>query len=223
MVGLVGAAVEALEDDLADVRLRLRQLLQLGVDRLLVVPAALFLDDRLQGALLAAPVRRDVVAGDAALAVLVVSCGGGSGGGGAGNNVPPAYAGWNYGFADASPPNVALFTAPVDLVVADLDNDGSLDVVVASSSPGRVTVARGHGDGTFDAPVTYLTAGMPVQMAVGDLDEDGFLDLVVGLYDTGGVAVFLNAGDGSLLAPTSYPAGSGTGGVVVGAFDAVPA
>src|SRR5207249_3423807 len=49
------------------------------------------------------------------------------------------------------------------ITVADLDGDGHLDVAVFVPAPnvatGGVFVLRGHGDGTFAAPLSYPVGG----------------------------------------------------------------
>ncbi len=63
--------------------------------------------------------------------------------------------------------------------VATLHGDLHPDVVLATSSTGRLSVARGLGDGTFWAPESYAAQGVR-GVGVGDLDGDGVVDLVGG-------------------------------------------
>ena len=69
--------------------------------------------------------------------------------------------------------------SPSGVAVFDVDGDGKLDVVIASTSGGGKSVLLGNGDGTLQAAVSdHLPVGSN-GLAVGDLDQDGHLDLVM--------------------------------------------
>ncbi len=66
---------------------------------------------------------------------------------------------------------------------ADIDGDGSLDMVTAGyagyGSGGKVTIRRNVGDGTFLSALQYSTEAFgSFALQVADLDRDGVLDIV---------------------------------------------
>jgi len=96
-------------------------------------------------------------------------------------------------------------------VVADLNGDGTPDLVVAlptggETTNGRVSVLLGNGDGTFGEATTYDSGGNePRSVAVGDLNGDGAPDIAIanfcvwiaGQCSFTTVGVLLGRGDGT--------------------------
>jgi FG-GAP-like repeat len=70
---------------------------------------------------------------------------------------------------------------PYDL--ADVNDDGDLDLVMGYGSD--ATIALNNGDGTFAAPISYALDSYPAavcSMAAGDVDDDGDVDVLAGRY-----------------------------------------
>ena len=88
------------------------------------------------------------------------------------------------------------------VALADLNGDGSLDLVLPGSQ--GVWVALGNGDGTFASPANYGSAGCPAGVAAADFDGDGKIDLVVTDASNEQVAVLLGNGDGSFQTQQNY-------------------
>ncbi len=64
------------------------------------------------------------------------------------------------------------------LTIADIDNDGILDVVALEETLPRLVTVRGLGDGSFQ-PVVFTTLATPLNdYRLVDLDQDGNLDIV---------------------------------------------
>jgi FG-GAP-like repeat len=78
-----------------------------------------------------------------------------------------------------SPATYATGQFPFDLVVADLDGDGWLDVAAAAFIDRAVAILRNDGHGGLLPRVLTPMGNGPVSLAAGDLDADGSLDLVV--------------------------------------------
>jgi len=107
---------------------------------------------------------------------------------------------------------------PVDVVAADLNNDGRLDLIASNAGTTRIGVLLGNGDGTFQAPLASEAGDFTHSVAVGDLNDDGTLDLAVATFAS--VNVMLGNGDGTFQAPSEISIGSDTASVAVGDFNA---
>lgn len=68
------------------------------------------------------------------------------------------------------------FIAQSNLIPADFNRDGNLDVLGLTTS---VVIAYGTGAGGFQAPVQLAAGFQPARVAVADFTGDGLLDLVV--------------------------------------------
>jgi hypothetical protein len=104
------------------------------------------------------------------------------------------------------------------IATGDFTGDGKVDAIVAGNN--KVSVLRGRGDGTFDAPITQPVAGNShTGVATADFNGDGRLDAVLSTYDTGTVRLMLGNGDGTLRDGGAFATGSEPSGVVVGDFN----
>ena len=105
--------------------------------------------------------------------------------------------------------NYPVATAPQNIVTADFNNDGRLDLATAGG--GTVSVLLGAGDGTFAAARHFGSPSAYGDFAVADFNGDGNTDLVTryswGAYDTvgGQIDVLLGNGDGSFQAAQAVP------------------
>jgi Ca2+-binding RTX toxin-like protein len=69
--------------------------------------------------------------------------------------------------------------APVDVAIADFNNDGDADVLTANFGSNTVSFDAGDGTGALQVPVPFKTGARPSAIGVADFDLDGNLDLVV--------------------------------------------
>ena len=118
-----------------------------------------------------------------------------------------------------APTSVSLggLAAANQIVAADFNKDGHLDVAVSQINGSNVIVILGVGNGTFQAPRTIALPAQGWGIAVGDFNGDGVPDLVATSPAIGGVSVFLGKGDGNFT-PVNNPAT----GTLPTTFAAVP-
>jgi len=83
---------------------------------------------------------------------------------------------------------------PESVATGDLDADGIVDLVVANSQSGDLSVLLGRGDGTFRPEQRYLAGLAPFSVGVADLDEDRRQDIVVANSLSDDLWVLLNEG-----------------------------
>jgi hypothetical protein len=116
-------------------------------------------------------------------------------------------------------------------VVADFDEDGIMDLVVANNVPaGTLSIltgqgSGGNGDGTFDTGMPFPAGNRPYAVAVADFDEDGILDLATANNAAAGAyTVLIGQGSGGVWsggfeAPVGYTVGSLPVSIVARDFD----
>jgi hypothetical protein len=75
---------------------------------------------------------------------------------------------------------------PQDLCLGDFDNDGALDVAIASPGTKDILVLRGNGDGTWASDErTYQVGKDPVSVVCTKIDTDATPDIVFGRRGSG--------------------------------------
>jgi hypothetical protein len=125
---------------------------------------------------------------------------------------------------DASGSNTGLFSNgstltlgsfPNKVELGDVDGDGDLDLLAATSATNMVSVRLNGGDasgsntGVFSTGTNVPVGINPQFVHLGDVDADGDLDFVVSNQDSNSVSVLLNGGNssGSSTGVFSSPAG----------------
>lgn len=131
--------------------------------------------------------------------------------------------GFQYSFSTGSRPH--------DIVTADFNHDGKLDIAVALSDvpfgdpgPGELEILLGNGDGTFAHPISLPAAQGFEAIRAADFNSDGKMDLagITKANQLGGrdsVSIYVGQGDGAFAAPVSYPAGPGANSIAIADFN----
>ena len=109
--------------------------------------------------------------------------------------------------------------SPGAVTTGDFNNDGKLDLVVASLGIDKVSLLLGNGSGSFGAPTTFQVGTEPVDLAASDFDDDGNMDLAVANQGSGTVSILLGTGTGSFEAKKDYQVGSAPKSVAAGDLD----
>jgi hypothetical protein len=101
---------------------------------------------------------------------------------------------------------------PNDIAVADMNNDGHLDLVVANHQSPYLRIFLGDGTGRFrlapGSPVDAHSYPHPHGVVVADFNDDGKLDAVTDSWGNNQIEILLGDGTGRLLTPgTFFPTG----------------
>jgi hypothetical protein len=77
--------------------------------------------------------------------------------------------------------------------VMDIDNDGDLDIMLASVYVNKIVLFLNNGDGSFEStPITFSTSESPYDIVSGDFDSDGKADTAVTGYANNLLEIFRN-------------------------------
>lgn len=123
----------------------------------------------------------------------------------------------NDGHDNFLPPQIMNSVAsPYDILAADLNGDGDIDLAVTDVANNQLAILLGNGMGGFAAPIVFAVTD-PARLASGDFNNDGKVDLA--LSENGGLGIFPGTGDGHFTAGAFYPLGAETGVVAVSDFN----
>ncbi|HTV78814.1 MAG TPA: VCBS repeat-containing protein [Steroidobacteraceae bacterium] len=141
----------------------------------------------------------------------------------------------NPGTFVSTPTTITALGEPSQIRIADLNQDGYPDIVIAAQGLGgnssvdadeategaMVILQNSAAPGTFATPVVYPAYSGVISLAVGDLNGDGLPDIAMcGLYPegTGTVATLMQdpANPGTFLAVTTYEGLGQPSSIVIG-------
>jgi hypothetical protein len=111
---------------------------------------------------------------------------------------------------------------PWNVVVGDINQDGHLDLAVASDGSGSVSILQGRGDGTFRAVIYVATGAQQVgSVALADFDGDGYPDLATTSAPDNTVYVLINNGHNTIGfgSPKTYTMNGGPYYLTIGDFN----
>jgi hypothetical protein len=106
---------------------------------------------------------------------------------------------------------------PHAVLLADVNQDGTLDAVTANEDDDTVSVLLGLGDGSFEEQRVFFAGDGPVSLAVADFDEDGTLDIAASNFSAGfagDVSLFFGDGNGDFAPEIRITADEGPIAVV---------
>ena len=93
---------------------------------------------------------------------------------------------------------------PVDLAIADLDEDGLADLAVANHETDHVSLLFGNAGGAFErrdhSRFRVDVLPHPHAVRLHDIDSDGHADLLVDDRSPGSIRLFRGRGDGTFSA-----------------------
>lgn len=122
-----------------------------------------------------------------------------------------------------SPQSILNTLASSLIETADLNGDGTPDLVVAQGNPGMIAVFLGNGDGTFQNAVVTATGNFASVMAVGDLNADGNVDVAVSgptnPPPSPVLSILLGNGDGTFQSPMLRPINASPWSLFLGDFN----
>ena len=108
---------------------------------------------------------------------------------------------------------------PADLVLEDLDRDGTLDLAVLNSDSSNVAVFTSAGDGSFGAPRFFDTVDSPGAIAAGDVNGDSLVDLLVASERARTLHVHLHRAGGTFEPGAALTGLVGVRGLALGDLD----
>jgi hypothetical protein len=101
----------------------------------------------------------------------------------------------------------ALGVMANQITLADIDNNGYVDMLVSIKGSKIVSVLLNKGDGTYETKGTYTTGVSPSPVIVSDVDKDGFVDMFVSNTYDDNFFLYMNKGDGTFATGVPYDTG----------------
>lgn len=105
--------------------------------------------------------------------------------------------------------NLVAEKIPMDIIIADFNQDKKLDIAAVNFDSNTVSILRGYGNGSFASQVSFPVGRLPSSLTTADLNGDTYLDLIVGNLGgrEGSISVLLGDGNASFSPQTYFYSG----------------
>ena len=107
-------------------------------------------------------------------------------------------------------------TAPIDVLLADMNRDGRLDIVTSNEMSDNVSVLLNDGVGGFLPTINTAVNASVSAIAVFDFNSDGDDDLLTANTNDDQVELHQGNGDGTFGASRLFDVGRGPTGLALG-------
>lgn len=101
---------------------------------------------------------------------------------------------------------------PVAVTARDMNRDGTMDLLIANKTSGKLTILPRAKAGGFGAPVLVNASAGLSAVTAADFNRDGFEDVALGQQASGdgdgSVLILLGRANGTFSAPTAFTVGS---------------
>lgn len=109
-------------------------------------------------------------------------------------------------FVLSSSPNVG--NTPYSITAADVNGDGSMDLISANYNDNTLTVLTNNGHGIFGFNATCPVGGNPRSVIAADVNGDGKVDLICVNTSSNSISVLTNSGFGIFGSNATYQVGN---------------
>jgi hypothetical protein len=103
-------------------------------------------------------------------------------------------------------------STPWSIIVADINNDGRMDIVVANYGTDSIGVLLEYSDGTFQRQASFPTGydSKPYWITLGDFNGDNRSDIASANLNNNNVGILLGYGNGTFASIITYSTGAGS-------------